>query len=91
MDIQRKELLNKTETAEWFGVHRQTIRTWQKLGYGPKFSRTPGGREYTTLDSCREFLAQLSDQSMQRQTPRPETIYAPATVWPTNGNRGDSE
>lgn len=60
LDMHRKELLNKTEAAEFFGVHRQTIRTWQKQGYGPKFSRTPGGREYTTLSSCREFLVKLS-------------------------------
>ena len=58
--MRRKELLNKTEAAEFFGVHRQTIRTWQKLGYGPKFSPTPGGREYTTLSSCREFLVEVS-------------------------------
>ena len=58
--MRRKELLNKTDTAEFFGVHRQTIRNWQKLGYGPKFSRTPGGREYTTLSSCHEFLVDVS-------------------------------
>jgi DNA-binding transcriptional MerR regulator len=60
MEIHRKELLNKTEAAELLGVHRQTIRTWQKLGYGPKFSRTPGGREYTTQSSCRQFLDDVS-------------------------------
>ena len=58
--MHRKELLNKTGAAEFLGVHRQTIRTWQKLGFGPKFSRTPGGREYTTASACRAFLVDVS-------------------------------
>ena len=60
MDLKDKELLNKTEAAEFFGVHRQTIRKWQTQGFGPKFSKTPGGREYTTLTSCRDFLEQIA-------------------------------
>lgn len=60
-----KELLNKTEAAEFLGVHRQTLRGWSKRGYGPTFKRTPLGREYTTLTSCREFLACFSNESDQ--------------------------
>ena len=57
-----KELLNKTEAAEVLGVTRKTIHEWSRKGFGPKFVQTPGGREYTTLTSCKEFIAQLSGQ-----------------------------
>ncbi len=58
-----KELLNKTEAAELLGVTRKTIHEWSRTGFGPRFVQTPGGREYTTLTSCQNFIAQLSGQA----------------------------
>jgi phage terminase Nu1 subunit (DNA packaging protein) len=55
-----KQILNKTDVAEFFGVDRRTIHSWAKQGFGPKFKKLPGGREVTTRRSCDEFLAELS-------------------------------
>jgi len=55
-----KQILNKTDTAEFLGVDRRTIYNWAKEGFGPKFKKLPGGREVTTRRSCEEFLAELS-------------------------------
>ena len=60
--MEEKELLTKTDAAEFFGVTRQTIRAWQLQGFGPKFVKTPGGREYTTRKSCIDFCDQLTNQ-----------------------------
>jgi hypothetical protein len=54
-----KRIFNKTDTAEYFGVNRRTILNWQKAGFGPRFTASPGGREYTTRQSCDEFLAEI--------------------------------
>ena len=53
--MEEKELMNKTDAGEFFGVTRQTIGAWQRNGFGPKFVRTPGGREYTTRQECIKF------------------------------------
>ena len=55
-----KQILNKTDAAEFFGIDRRTIYNWAKEGFGPKFKRLPGGREVTTRKSCEEFLTELS-------------------------------
>ncbi len=55
-----KQILNKTDTAEFFGVDRRTIHNWAKEGFGPKFKKLPGGREVTTRKNCEDFLAELS-------------------------------
>jgi len=54
-----KQILNKTDAAEFLGVNRRTIRNWQKAGFGPRFTVSPGGREYTTRQSCEDFLAEI--------------------------------
>ena len=55
-----KQILNKTDVAEMFGVDRRTIYNWSKEGVGPKFKKLPGCREITTRKSCEEFLEWLS-------------------------------
>jgi predicted site-specific integrase-resolvase len=55
-----KQILNKTDAAELLGVDRRTVYNWARDGFGPKFSRLPGGREVTTRKSCEEFLEALT-------------------------------
>ena len=55
-----KQILNKTDAAEFLGVNRRTILNWQKAGFGPSFTALPGGREITTRQNCEAFLNQLS-------------------------------
>lgn len=58
--MSKKKILNKTDTADFLGVSRRTVYTWQKKGYGPKFTKTPTGSEVTTREKCEQFLAELS-------------------------------
>ena len=60
-----KQILNKTDVAEFLGVHRRTIIEWKKAGFGPKFWASPGGREYTTRQSCEDFLASFEKPDAQ--------------------------
>jgi hypothetical protein len=55
-----KQILNKTDAAEFLGVNRRTILNWQKAGFGPVFTALPGGREITTLKCCEKFLEDLA-------------------------------
>ena len=89
--VKPKEILNKTEAAIFLGVHRQTLRSWNKRGFGPKFSPSPNGREYTTLESCREFIARLSDPLSQPHLPRTQTEYETNDLPPATGIRGGSQ
>ena len=54
-----KQILNKTDAAEFFGVNRRTILNWKKAGFGPVFTALPGGREITTRQCCEKFLEDL--------------------------------
>ena len=56
------EILNKTDAAEFFGVSRRTIHTWCEKEFGPTWFRLPGGREVTTLSSCRQFIERQSSK-----------------------------
>ena len=56
----QKQILNKTDAAEYFGVDRRTVYNWAKQGFGPKFKKLPGGREVTTRKNWEDFLAELS-------------------------------
>jgi hypothetical protein len=59
-------LLNKTQAADFFGVSRRTVGEWRKKGgFGPTWTKLPGGREVTTLQSCREFADRLSKGQLQ--------------------------
>ena len=58
-----KQIFNKTDAAEYFGVDRRTIYNWSKQGFGPKFKKLPGGREITTRQSCDDFLTELSAET----------------------------
>ena len=54
------QILNKSDAAEFFGVSRRTVYDWRQAGFGPTWFKLPGGREVTTLESCKQFIARQS-------------------------------
>jgi hypothetical protein len=55
------QLLGRQAAADYLGISRRTLLTWEREGFGPKPGRTPRGAPFYTRKQLDDFVAQFPE------------------------------
>ena len=69
--MERNELLNTAQVAEWLNVSESTIRKWVHYGFIP----------YVKIGRCVRFIREDIEKWLQERTEKGRATLAPEIQW----------